>query len=81
MNKHIYFDGTKSITLDQYPDEAWTWLTGQPDSGQSGIKEYFKAVPWLFRGVNLRADAVSTMPFTIYSGKRSLTPARATRTR
>jgi HK97 family phage portal protein len=68
MNKHIYFDGKKSIELSQYPDEAWTWLTGQPDEGKSGIKEYFKAVPWLFRGVNLRANAVSKMPFNIYRG-------------
>jgi hypothetical protein len=66
MNKHIYFDGKKSIELSQYPDEAWTWLTGQPDDGKSGIKEYFKAVPWLFRGVGLRANAVSKMPFEIY---------------
>jgi HK97 family phage portal protein len=69
MNKHIYFDGKKSIELSQYPDEAWTWLTGEPDSGKSGIKEYFKAVPWLFRGVNLRANAVSKMPFSIYRGE------------
>jgi phage portal protein BeeE len=68
MNKHILFDGKKSIELSQYPDEAWTWLTGEPDSGKSGIKEYFKAVPWLFRGVNLRANAVSKMPFNIYQG-------------
>ena len=69
MNKHIVFDGSKkSIELLQYPDEAWTWLTGQPDSGQTGIKEYFKAVPWLYRGVGLRANAVSKMPFAIYKG-------------
>jgi phage portal protein BeeE len=68
MNKHIYFDGRKSIELSQYPDEAWTWLTGEPDDGKTGIKEYFKAVPWLFRGVSLRANAVSKMPFEIYKG-------------
>jgi HK97 family phage portal protein len=68
MNKHIYFDGKKSIELSQYPDEAWTWLTGEPDDGKTGIKEYFKAVPWLFRGVSLRANAVSKMPFEIYKG-------------
>ena len=68
MNKNIYFDGKKSIELSQYPDEAWTWLTGKPDDGKSGIQEYFKAVPWLFRGVSLRANAVSKMPFEIYKG-------------
>ena len=67
MNKHIlYTGGTKSIELSQYPSEAWTWLSGQPDDGQTGIKEYFKAVPWLFRGVSLRANAVAKMPFAIY---------------
>ena len=69
MNKNIYFDGKKSIELTQYPDEAWEWLTGKPDSGESGIKEYYKAIPWLFRGVGLRADAVSKMPFAIYRGE------------
>ena len=72
MNKHIYFDGKKSITLDQYPSEAWTWLTGQPDDGKSGIKDYFKAVPWLYRGVSLRANAVSVMPFIIYRGEEEI---------
>ncbi len=66
MNKLMLTDGQKSIELSQYPDEAWTWLTGKPDSGQTGIREYFKAVPWLFRGVSLRANAVSKMPFEIY---------------
>ncbi|KKK52006.1 hypothetical protein LCGC14_3109280, partial [marine sediment metagenome] len=36
MNKHILFDGKKSIELAQYPSEAWTWLSGQPDDGASG---------------------------------------------
>jgi hypothetical protein len=66
MNKHVLFDGMKSIELSQYPAEAWTWLSGQADDGATGIQEYFKAVPWLYRGVNLRANAVSKMPFAIY---------------
>ena len=72
MNKPIYFDGKKSIELSQYPAEAWEWLTGEPDDGKTGIKEYFKAVPWLYRGVTMRADAVASMPFSIYSGENEV---------
>jgi hypothetical protein len=65
--KTYYFDGRKSIELRKYPDEAWNWLTGEPDS-DAGVKDYFKAVPWLYRGANMRADAVASMPFGIYKG-------------
>lgn len=68
----VYLDNKKSIELLQYPEDAWTYLTGQPDGGEAGIKDYFKAVPWLFRGIGLRADAVSTMPFSIYRGENEI---------
>jgi len=72
MNKLTYFDGLKSIELSQYPDEAWEWLTGKPDNAARGLEDYFRAIPWLFRGVNMRADAVANMPFTIYRGETEI---------
>jgi hypothetical protein len=63
-------DGTKSIALEQYPDSAWKWLSGKPDSAdETSPKRYFRAVPWLYRGVTLRADAVASMPFSILRGE------------
>ena len=66
--KTYLFNGKKSIELLQYPDEAWTWLTGHSDSGESGVKDYFAAIPWLYRGIQLRADAVASMPFALWRG-------------
>jgi len=68
-NEMMLFDGQKSIMLNRYPNEAWNWLTGQPDDGSTGVENYFQAIPWLFRGTMLRADAVSSMPFAIYKGE------------
>lgn len=68
MTMNVYFDGAKSIELAQYPDTAWEWLTGEPDDGVSGIRDFYKAIPWLYRGVELRAGAVAKMPFEIYKG-------------
>src|SRR3990167_2130834 len=71
MKTNIYaYNGLKSIPLDQYPDDAWKWLSGKPDSEDTANPErYFRAVPWLYRGVTLRADAVASMPFTLYKGE------------
>ena len=67
QQRMTYFDGQmiKSIDLPQYPDEAWNWLTGKPDADKAGVEQYFKAIPWLFRGVQLRAQAVANMPFAL----------------
>lgn len=63
-NNYILFDGWKSILLEQYPDEAWKWLSGK-EAGDRGLASYYKAVPWLYRGINLRAQAVAGMPFVL----------------
>lgn len=68
-NRIMAFDGGKSIELSRYPDEAWTWLSGKQDADSQGLQDYYKAIPWLFRGVSLRANAVSKMPFVIMRGK------------
>ena len=48
-------------------DEGWT-IAGQPEAGNE-LQEYYRLVPWLFRGVDLRANAVAAMPFAIYRGE------------
>lgn len=60
---------TKSIDLPQYPDEAWNWLSGKPDGELPGLQQYYEAIPFLFRGANIRADRVSSMPFSIFRGE------------
>src|SRR3989304_5791583 len=67
QQRMIFTDGqiVKSIDLPQYPDEAWTWLTGKPDPETAGVEQYWKAIPWLYRGVILRMQAVANMPFAL----------------
>lgn len=65
MDNNLEF---KTISIDQLPEGAWTYITGKSDGG-TGLQRYYQAVPWLFRGVDVRSNAVSTMPFSIYKGE------------
>jgi len=67
MSRDIVFtDGRKSVLFDQYKPSSWTWLSGGPDDGvEVTTAEYFKTVPWLYRGVGLRANAVASLPFDL----------------
>ena len=62
MNDTILFDGQKSVNLLNYP-EAWTVLSGGETGGD--VQKYYKAVPLIWRGVDLIANSVSTLPFAI----------------
>jgi len=67
---NYFTDGqnVKSInTLVNVP-EAWTWLQGGPMEDE-GLKKLQKTVPWLYRGLQLRMNAVSTVPYVIYKGE------------
>lgn len=58
--------GTKSINpwdLDSHP-EAWTWLTGKPAAQQ---EEFYATVAAAFRALNLKANTVASVPFTIFT--------------
>ena len=62
--------GTKSITLDQYPPSAWDFLTGDEDGiDPASVKQLSESVPWLFRGVNIIVQAVSSVPICLTNGK------------
>jgi len=58
-------DNTKSINpwdVDSYP-EAWTWLSGQPQSQQDN---FYATVSAAFRAFNLKANTISAVPFILY---------------
>lgn len=55
--------GLKSVSLDDLPASAWTWFT--PHEGATTTEEYVKSVPWLWRAVQMRAQAVASLPFAI----------------
>ena len=62
--KHFYTNGTsvKNIDLPQYPDSAWTWITGAPDNQEIDL---FSKVAAVYRAANMTADAVSNLPFSV----------------
>jgi len=61
----------KTVSMSDLPEGAWTYITGQPQD-EKDIQTYYKAIPWLFRGVDIRADAVASMPFSIYRGETEI---------
>ena len=61
----------KTVSMSDLPEGAWTYITGQPQD-EKDIQTYYKAIPWLFRGVDIRADAVAAMPFSIYRGETEI---------
>jgi len=70
IQKRVLFtDGksTKGVSLDDLPDSAWTWYTPHEDS-ETSPRTYYEAVPWLWRGVQLRAQSLSQLPFALVRG-------------
>jgi phage portal protein BeeE len=65
--------GTKNLTFDQYPDEAWTFLSGDPDAQSDSVKAMWATVPWLYQGVNIISQSAGELPIALYKGKRELT--------
>jgi len=61
----------KSVSLNDLPEDAWTYLAGGGQDA-AGLKELYQNVPWLFRGIDLRANAVARMPFSIYRGENEI---------
>ena len=61
------YDGAKATRFEDFPAEAWTTVTGG-DVSTDKLKKLYSAVPWLFRGVDIRANALAKIPFTITKG-------------
>jgi phage portal protein BeeE len=61
-------DGNKAVPIDQLPEEAWSYLFGGPDEDAKKLEDLYNAVPWMFRGVGIRAQAAQSVPFSIMQG-------------
>lgn len=58
---HIYTaEGVKSIPLNAWPKDAFTSLMGE--GSQGGVMTYYRSVPWLYRGTNVRANSIAYLP-------------------
>lgn len=70
-----YFDGTKSVPLDQLPDEAWRIIAGAGEGTldtnviSGDILAHYAAVAFLYRCVQVRAGALAGLPWAVLRGK------------
>lgn len=68
LNKYTLVDGTKSISLNQLPKEAWTSVTGGEETvgGRSQLAtKSFRLLSVANRSVSLRANALASLPWTV----------------
>ena len=63
-------NGQKAIRLEDLPAEAWRTISGEHQGGE--IRTLFEAVPWLRRGVKVRANVLSKVPFAIFDGDNEI---------
>lgn len=70
-NRLVFIDGQKAIPIDEKYDYLWTDLSADAAERTKGAM-LFGSVPWLHRGVDLRAGAVASMPFAIMRGKTDM---------
>ena len=68
MNQTFLFDGQKSVNINSLPESAWTYLTGGASGGEKKAQDFYRAVPWLSRGVALRAATLAGLPFALNEG-------------
>lgn len=57
----------KSVSINNLPEEAWRVISGPTAGG--GYQQYYRGVWAIYRGIMLRTNALSAMPFTILKGE------------
>jgi HK97 family phage portal protein len=62
----------KSVSLQDLPESAWRTLVGSPLDEAISPAETYKRVPWIYRGVNLRASTLSNLPCVVLKGKNEI---------
>jgi phage portal protein BeeE len=68
--KTYYIDGRKMVNIPAVDywnsDDGWVSITGAGDPvALDDIRVLFNRVPWLYRGINLVAGSVKSMPFAL----------------
>ena len=67
------FDGTKAISVDQLPESAWRYvLRHGVDEGKISPEAVYRAVPFIYRGVTMRAQALADLPWALVQGEREV---------
>ena len=67
----LYQPFIKTVSINDLPEGSWRYIVGGPLETQ-GLQEYYKSIPWLFRGVDIRSNAVASVPFAIMRGEEEI---------
>jgi hypothetical protein len=69
MTRHTYpIIGTKSSLLWDEETDAWVYVAGAPERKDTP-QSYYKIIPTLYRGVDKRAKAISSLPWALMRGE------------
>lgn len=71
MNQYQLIDGTKSISLDQLPESAWTVTSGDGKDSDDE-RSLYAVVAYLYNCVEKRANAIAGLPWYIMRNKSEL---------
>lgn len=63
-----YNQATKSVNINNLPEEAWDVISGQASGEELDSYHLYKTVPFLYRCVDMRAKTISTFPRDIMRG-------------
>lgn len=64
------FDGVKTVNVNDLPESAWRYVLGRGiGEGETSPEAMYQSVPWVYRAVSLRAQAIADMPWAVMRGK------------
>lgn len=61
----------KSVSINDLPESAWQYIVGGV-SGADDTGKFMQTIPWLFRGVDIRANALANVPFSMFKGDKEI---------
>jgi len=63
------FTGKANISLDQYPESAWTPIGAHGKAANTETAVLYEAVAWLYRCMQIRANSVQAVPWAVVRGE------------
>lgn len=70
MRDGLYsYDGIRTVPLSGLREWNYWTQDGRVEDEAVDVATCYAAVPWLYRGVDIRAKAVAAMPYALYVGK------------
>ena len=73
MVMYSYSRNKKAISLNNLPEEAWTVIRGS-GGADDDITALYKAVPFMYRCVDIRAKAIANFPYEILQNGEPIDP-------